>query len=230
VRRRQLPIERAPRPAAGLPTEDPLQPLTLLVTGTLVDAMDDVAAVLHCSTALPLYPDPFADSRVDRGPDYIPQIHTSGDVCSRANPDHAWDARSCPAPNAEHDAESIEREIMDAHAFDAIARRTADSVSRRRSLLALGGAALAASLALPQAATAKQNRKGKGKNNNNGKDRCKAQVGKCQDGIASLCLAIFEEDSPECTELFSPCCRFLQNCETAQAFACAVEVFESLEP
>jgi len=115
---------------------------------------------------------------------------------------------------------------MDPHAFDAIARRTADSVSRRRSLLALGGAALGASLGAPLAATAKKGRKGK----NNGKDKCKAQVGKCQDGIANLCLAIFEEDSPECVDAFSPCCRFLQNCETAQAFACAVEVFETLEP
>jgi hypothetical protein len=104
---------------------------------------------------------------------------------------------------------------MPQHALDSVTRQTADPVSQRRALLALGGAALAARLAAPIDALAKSRK---------GKDRCKSQVGKCRGGVAELCQAIFTEDATECIELFTPCCRFLDTCQTAQAFACAVEV------
>ena len=104
---------------------------------------------------------------------------------------------------------------MSEHGFYAFARHTAVSVSGRRSLIALGGAALAASLASPAHTTAK--RGGKGKN------RCKPQVAKCREGVADLCLLTYGQDAAECVELYADCCRFLQNCETAKAFACVAE-------
>ena len=116
-----------------------------------------------------------------------------------------------------HRAYHHERGLMSDHAFDTIARRAAETVSRRRSLLNLGGAALVAGLVLPASAPARAGGKGKGK------DRCKSQVGKCREGVFDLCLIVYGEDVAECVDLYAPCCEFLKDCETARAFACAVE-------
>jgi hypothetical protein len=105
-----------------------------------------------------------------------------------------------------------QEELMNDLSFEAL--------TRRASLLTLGAAGLAG-LAGPIAADARK--KGKGK------DKCKKQVGTCQEGLADLCLVAFGADSVEaCLDAFGPCCEFLKGCNTAQAFACAVEVAESL--
>lgn len=101
--------------------------------------------------------------------------------------------------------------------------RAFDTWSRRASLLTLGAAGLAG-LAAPRATGAKK----KGKKN--GDKKCKKQVGACRTGLADLCEVVFgADDVAACLELFGPCCDFLKGCNTAQAFACAVEVASELE-
>jgi hypothetical protein len=112
---------------------------------------------------------------------------------------------------------------MNEPALETVARQAIDVIARRRSLLSLGGMALAASLVAP-ATTAKNGKKGK-KN----KQRCQAQIGQCREGIQSLCEAI--QNSPEgvqeCFELFDQCCEFLDGANTSAAFACAVESIDN---
>jgi hypothetical protein len=120
---------------------------------------------------------------------------------------------------------------MDDRTFEAVTRRAAAVVSRRSSLSTLGGAALAAGLLTPISAPAKGGKK---------KDRCKNQVSRCKAGLADLCDAAFPpaemigpeatSAASECLAAFDQCCQFLSDCSVAQAFACAVEVVESLEP
>jgi hypothetical protein len=98
-----------------------------------------------------------------------------------------------------------------------------DALSRRASLMTLGAVGLAANLASPAITTAKKGGK-------KGKDKCKKQVGACREGVADLCEVVFGIDNvAECVALFGPCCDFLKGCNTAQAFACAVEVAQGLE-
>jgi hypothetical protein len=120
---------------------------------------------------------------------------------------------------------------MDDRTFEALTRRAAAVVSRRGSLRTLSAAALAAGLLAPIGTQAKGGKK---------KDRCKNQVSRCKEGLADLCDAAFppvEMVAPEassaaneCLAAFDQCCQFLSDCSVAQAFACAVEVVESLEP
>jgi hypothetical protein len=100
---------------------------------------------------------------------------------------------------------------------------TFDALTRRGSLMTLGVAGLAASLAGPAVSKAKKGGK-------KGKDKCKKQVGACSTGLADLCEVVFGADDVEaCLDLFGPCCDFLKGCNTAQALACAVEVAQGLE-
>ena len=112
---------------------------------------------------------------------------------------------------------------MSEHAFDAIARRAADEVSRRGSLRTLGAAALAAGFVGPASVRAKKGGKGK---------KCKKQVSRCREGLQDLCEALFpgnQGNIDECFGLFVECCDFLRGCNAAQAFACAVEVAEGVD-
>jgi len=120
---------------------------------------------------------------------------------------------------------------MDDRTFEALTRRATEVVSRRGSLRTLGGAALAAGLLTPISTQAKDGKKN---------DKCKKQVSRCKQGLADLCDAVFlpgEMIAPEatsaaseCLAAFDQCCQFLSDCSVAEAFACAVEVVESLEP
>src|SRR5262245_56470646 len=78
----------------------------------------------------------------------------------------------------------VEESLSD-HAIDAITRRAADAVSRRNSLLALGGAALAA-------ATMAEPLKAK-KTKTRIKKKCRRQVTQCRNYFAGFCLG-----DPEC--------------------------------
>jgi hypothetical protein len=87
---------------------------------------------------------------------------------------------------------------MSTHAFDAVTRRAAAGISRRSSLLTLGGAALAATLAGPQLGVAK---KKKGKDcKKKEKQRCTNDAAACRTTILINC-----EDPAGCPE-FLPCC------------------------
>jgi hypothetical protein len=114
---------------------------------------------------------------------------------------------------------------MSKHAFDTFTRQTADAVSRRGSLLTLGGAALAAGLA-GAGGTRAGKKSGKGK-------KCKKQVGKCREGLADVCAALFpgnQDNIDECFDLFAECCAFLKACNAGQAFACAAEIAKTIDP
>ena len=116
---------------------------------------------------------------------------------------------------------------MSDRSFDTFTKRAAEAVSRRGSLLALSGAALAFGLTGPTLTEAKKG----GKNN----DKCKKQVSRCKEGLAELCDAVFPNKTRrgaqsdgvvvfDCFSAFDQCCAFLGGCNTAQAFACAVDV------
>lgn len=97
---------------------------------------------------------------------------------------------------------------MSARAFDALTRHAADAVSRRGSLLALGGAALAAA-AVEKPARARQKAK------KQVKKKCKRQVAPCRSFFAGVCFG-----DPECEAALFPCCDFLAKCDSGAMFEC----------
>ena len=94
-------------------------------------------------------------------------------------------------------------------AIDVISRRTADALSRRGSLLALGGLALAASV---PASTVKGR---KGKNRKKRRKTCQRQVAPCQAFFTAICFG-----DPDCEAEFFPCCEQLANCDSAGLLEC----------
>jgi hypothetical protein len=111
---------------------------------------------------------------------------------------------------------------MSEQTFDTLTRRAARAVSRRGSLRALSGAALALGVTeLPATAAKKGGTHG---------DRCQNQVSRCKTGLGDLCTSAFHTGNAQlaCIEAFIQCCEPLRRCDTAQAFACAVRVGENL--
>jgi hypothetical protein len=110
---------------------------------------------------------------------------------------------------------------MDDQAFDSLTRRTAEAVSRRGSMLTLGAAALAAGFAGTGVTKAK-------KKNKKNKNKCPGQVEECRTGLANVCAQFFDNEGSgfsldECITEFGPCCEFLQGCDAAAGFQCAVD-------
>ena len=105
---------------------------------------------------------------------------------------------------------------MNANAFDAITRRTADAVSRRRSLFTIGGATLGATLAAPLAAEAKRGKK-------KCKKKCKKQVEQCEDQVRQFCNQFDQEPAQECRDELLPCCEPLGNCKAAASTECFLD-------
>jgi hypothetical protein len=101
-------------------------------------------------------------------------------------------------------------------AFDAVSRRAAESISRRRSLLTLGGAALGATLATPSASEAKKRLSCKEKEQR----RCKRDADACKAYIDEFCAP---NPAPECT-IVKPCC---ENCSAAGFFDCVLHTSPS---
>jgi hypothetical protein len=108
--------------------------------------------------------------------------------------------------------------------IDTITRRAAGAVSRRTSLLALGGMALVAVTAAPSAAKGgKKGKKPKKRKGGNGSDgtgfgplaqaRCASQVDQCRAIVTDLC-----EDA-ECLGKIV-CCAPLATCNADGALAC----------
>lgn len=115
---------------------------------------------------------------------------------------------------------------MTAHTVEDLSRRAAEVLSRRGSLAALGGFAAANMFDANDA----RGKKG------GGDKKCKKQVEKCRNGLADLCKTVFDPpdggdnfDSQDCIDAFTRCCRFLDGCNTGQAFTCAIETIESLQ-
>lgn len=108
---------------------------------------------------------------------------------------------------------------MSENAFDRIARQTANDISRRHSLLALGGAALAASLS--SASVAKAGTAGK-----KAKKKCKKQGPACQQFANDLCDLFFDPGTEldECIDSASDCCSPLTRCAAGEFFSCALGV------
>ena len=76
------------------------------------------------------------------------------------------------------------------------------TASRRASILSLGGATLAAALAAPTRAGARQ-KKGKGH-----KERCGKSRSQCRASMTQQC-ELQGSNSELCIELFVPCCELL---------------------
>lgn len=91
--------------------------------------------------------------------------------------------------------------------FDTFTRQAATQVSRRRSLMTLGGAGLAAALGGPLAVEAKKNSGKKAKKK--AKKKCQQQVQQCESALAQV-------GAPE----FAFCCQFLGTCNATQFIQC----------
>jgi hypothetical protein len=95
--------------------------------------------------------------------------------------------------------------------FDAFTRQTASRISRRGSLLTLGGAGIAAALGEPLAAEAKpgSKKKARKKAKKKAQQKCRQQVPQCETALAQV-------GSPQ----FAFCCQFLGTCNATQFIQC----------
>jgi hypothetical protein len=100
---------------------------------------------------------------------------------------------------------------MDTRNFDALTR----TASRRGSLLALGGAGLAALTgSLGAAAKTKPGKLARKKV----KEKCKAQVSQCTLVLGVACAV--NDDPDACRAAFLPCCDFLATCNAGAMLDC----------
>jgi hypothetical protein len=106
--------------------------------------------------------------------------------------------------------------------IDMLSRRAGEIISRRGTLLALGGAALAA-VASKNAVRAGKSGKKKRQNRKKAKGQaltlCKPQVGECQEFLAANCSSGGEI----CAEISAFCCPLLGTCQSAEFLTCLVE-------
>lgn len=108
---------------------------------------------------------------------------------------------------------------MSESTFDAFSRRAGEAVSRRTSLLTLGGAALAAMAARPGNSLAgKKNRKRNAKAKKKAKQQsfklCKPQVGECQSFMDAAC------EGAVCGTIVAVCCPLLGSCQNEAFWTC----------
>ena len=100
--------------------------------------------------------------------------------------------------------------------FDGFTRHATTVISRRGSLLTLGGAGLAA-LAGPATARAGKNVKKRARKK--GKKKCKRQVEQCRTYWDDYCQATGGCD-PQVLEEVLACCDLLGQCQNAAFFGC----------
>jgi hypothetical protein len=103
-------------------------------------------------------------------------------------------------------------------AIDSFSRRSA-GITRRGSLMTLGGAGLAAMAGPSTAEAGKSDKKANRKARKKGKKKCKKQDGQCVQVFEELCAT--EGDPEFCEDAFIPCCAFLAQCQTTAFFECA---------
>jgi ribulose kinase len=99
--------------------------------------------------------------------------------------------------------------------FDALTRRTATAVSRRSSLVALGGAALGTAAAPWHASAGKAGKKAKKK--------CRKQVNKCKNAVRDYCNTLMSFE--ECLDELLPCCDPLRKCQAGSSTECIIDFF-----
>ena len=113
---------------------------------------------------------------------------------------------------------------MSVHRFDTFARTAADAVSRRSSLVAFGGATLAAAMrGAPDADAAKDKgakraKKKLKKVKKQFAQACAAQPGQCQAAMSAFCATT--NDPAVCLQLVTPCCALITDCNVGPAFTC----------
>jgi hypothetical protein len=107
---------------------------------------------------------------------------------------------------------------MSEQTFDAFSRHAAMAVSRRTSLLALGGMALAAATATPGATAAKsrKNRK-RQKGKKDVLKLCAPQVNECKTAIGANCGA-----DASCLVVIDVCCPLLGKCQNSAFWDCVI--------
>jgi hypothetical protein len=104
---------------------------------------------------------------------------------------------------------------MDGRQFDAWTRQTAMPFSRRRSILTLSGAGIAAAAAGPLVAKA-------GKRGKKCKKKCQQQVGQCEDVVRAFCSDV-DPGGNGCLQTVLPCCDPLQTCNSAASTQCFID-------
>lgn len=103
---------------------------------------------------------------------------------------------------------------MSEQPFGALTRQTAAAISRRRSLLALGGAGAAlAALASPAVSAAKNTKKDPNK-------KCKQQAARCKSSWEEICEELNCEPAGLADLL--ECCAFLKTCAIAEYNPCVL--------
>lgn len=101
--------------------------------------------------------------------------------------------------------------VLSQEPFDGIARRTAAGLSRRGSLLALGGAALAAAVTGPSHTQAAKSGK---KTRKKARKVCRRQVGQCHDFLDWAC------PDQTCVDRLESCCASFAKCDANTALQC----------
>jgi hypothetical protein len=96
---------------------------------------------------------------------------------------------------------------MNESSFDTLVRHAGEPQDRRSSLMALGGAALAAAFAAPPTAEA-------GKSGKKAKKKCNNQVNQCKQAANAQCR------NEICRSLFNQCCPKLNGCHAGEFVAC----------
>jgi hypothetical protein len=118
-----------------------------------------------------------------------------------------------------HGAKGVRVEKSTQERVLAAIARQAVGVSRRDTLMTLGGAGLTTLAGPSIAIAAKSNKKANRRAKKKGKRKCKKQDGQCVQVFEDICAG--EADPEFCEDLFIPCCAFLAQCQTTAFFECA---------
>ena len=101
-----------------------------------------------------------------------------------------------------------------------VPRKTVAVASRRASLLALAGAALAGSGRRPPAEAARK-RKNRRRNKNKARAKCQKQAAVCREQLRRFC-----QDDRACAAATFPCCDPLEVCQAGETLECAYAYLE----
>lgn len=107
-----------------------------------------------------------------------------------------------------------------------------EAVSRRTSLLTLGGAALTTLASRSPEAEAKTRSKAKKKARKKAEKRCRQQGPPCLEFATRLCAAFHPPGSGRdaCLNRANACCASIEACDGGEYFACLSEHAEDLAP
>ena len=95
--------------------------------------------------------------------------------------------------------------------FAAVRRSATAALSRRASLIALGGAAFV-SVARPRTTRA-------GKAGKKARRKCKRQAAQCRAAFVDIC-----DTNQDCTDLTNVCCAYFSRCHAGAAVRCLTQL------